>query len=365
MKAKNFFSPALMAGVLIFLLMPLNAIAQKDKPQKAAKEEKVFIPKEIREVLQEGLTSKQGRQDFPFNISRSLFLPAQQNFHAVFFLNIKNSALGYSTMSAVVPEKEKSKEKSESIAEVSPAQEAGRLEAKFNVFLQFNRLDEDTGPQVFKEVYVPASIQVDEAGFDAEKEDMYTFGYPLPSGHYLLAVAVTSLDLKQIGTAYYEFTLPDASQFSKAIDTTPMFFLKSFEKIDAPETRTLIHKGYFTYSVLKIVPNIEKVFAVGENIDIFFYIFGAQQNEQQQYAIDINFEVKKDEEAAIRWAPQTYNSPLVSQPLPMKQTVIIKSQAGEKTEERDLAPGTYTLVIAIKDTVSGNGVTKTLEIEVR
>jgi len=365
MKAKNFYIPALLAGVLILLLVPTNAIAQKDKPQKAAKEEKVFIPKEIREVIQEGLASRQGRQDFPINIFHSLFLPAQQNFHAVFFLNIKNSALGYAAMGAVVPEKEKSKEQPESAPEVSSGQEAGMLEAKFNVFLQFNRLEQDAEPQVFKEVYVPASIQVQEAGFDAEKEDIYTFGYPLPSGHYLLAMAVASLDLKQVGTAYYELTLPDASQFSKAIDTTPMFFLKSYEKIDAPETRTLIHKGYFTYSVLKIVPNIEKIFAAGENLDIFFYVFGAQQNEQQQCALDINFEVKKGEDYAIRWAPQTYNTPLISQPLPMKQTVIIKSKAGEKTEERDLTPGKYTLVTTIKDGVSGNGVTKTLDFEVK
>lgn len=365
MKTRNFILTALMAGVLIFLLRPLNAVAQTDKPQQAAKEEQVFIPKEIREVLQEGLASKQGRQDFPVNIFHSLFLPAQQNFHTVFFLKIKNSALGYTTMGAVIPEKEKPQEKSEPLSAVSPVQEPGLLEAKFNVFVQFNRLDESTGPQVFKEVYVPASVQVDEADFDEGKEDVYTFGYPLPSGNYLLAMAVTSLDLKQIGAAYYEFALPDASQFSKAIDTTPIFCLKSFEKIDAPETRTLIHKGYFTYSILKIVPNIERVFAPGENIDIFFYIFGTQQNEQQQCAIDISFEVMKGEEAVIRWAPQTYNTPLVSQPLPMKQTVIIKSRAGEKTEERNLEPGAYTLTLAIKDNVSGNGVTKSFGIEVK
>ncbi len=272
MKARNFFIPVLLAGVVMLSLLPVKAIAQKDKPQKPGKEQVVFIPKEIKEILQEGLASRQGRQDFPITIFHSLFLPAQQNFHSVFFLNIKNSALNYAALGEAVPGKEKPDEKAESAPEVPPGQGVGMLEAKFNVFLQFNRLEENAEPQVFKEVYVPASIQVEEAGFDPEKEDIYTFGYPLPSGRYLLAMAVTSLDLKQIGTAYYEFTLPDASQFSKAIDTTSIFFLKSFDKIDAPETRTLVHKGYFTYSILKIVPNLEKVFAVGENLDIFFYL---------------------------------------------------------------------------------------------
>jgi hypothetical protein len=95
------------------------------------------------------------------------------------------------------------------------------------------------------------------------------------------------------------------------------------------------------------------------------YIFGAQQNEQQQCAIEVSFGVKKGEEDAIRWAPQIYNMPLISQPLPMKQTVIITSGETKKTEERDLEPGKYTLVITIKDNISKNEVTKTVDIEVK
>ena len=366
MKAKSLLIPVLVAGFVLSLFVPLSAANQKDKEKPAAPaQQKIFIPKEVKAVLQEGLATKQGRQDIPVTIFHSLYLPAQQNFQSIFFMNIKNSALGYGPAGAGSTPGEKPKEKPAPESEVAPSPQSDLLEAKFNVFLQFNRLEEDTEPKVASEVYVPTTIQVEEAAFDPEKEDIYSFGYPLPTGHYVLALAIASLDLQKIGTAYYEFTLPDASTFSKAMDTTPIFFVKSLEQTEAAETRTILHKGYFTYAVLKIIPNIDKVFSVGDNLDIFFFIFGLQQNEQQQNTVEVNFEVKKGEEAAIRWAPQTYNSPLISQPLPLKQTLTIKSQAGEKTEQRDIGPGKYTLVISVQDKVTGNSVTKTVDFEVK
>lgn len=362
MSLKNYIIPVLIAGLLFSLLAPLSAANQKEKNKPAPKpEEKVFIPKEVKAVFQEGLAARQGRQDIPVNIFHSLFLPARENYQIVFFMNIKNSALGYESLGSIVPAGQKPEEK----PETTPAQEAGLLEAKFNVFVQFNRLEEGAEPQVAREVYVPTSLQVDGASFDPEKEDMYSLGYPLPAGHYLLALAVASLDLQKIGTAYHEFTLPDASTFTKAMETSSIFFIKSFEQMEAPETRTIFHKGFFTYSILKIVPNIDKVFTAGDNLDIFFFIFGAQPNEQQQFNIEVNYEVKKGEESAIRWTLQTYNSPLISQPLPLKQTVKIKTGTEEKTELRDLAPGTYTLVINALDKVSGNPVTKSVDFEVK
>jgi hypothetical protein len=369
MKPKNLIIPVLVAGVLLSLLAPLSASNQKDQAQnkQAPKpQEKVFIPKEVKAVLQEGLAARQGREDIPVNIFHSLFLPAQQNFQIIFFMKIKNSDLGYAPASATPAAAPAAPQPEVKPETVPAAQEAALLEAKFNVFLEFNRLEEGAEPQIFKEVYVPSTIQVEEASFDAEKEDMYSIGYPLPFGHYLLALAVTSPDLQKIGTAYCEFTLPDTSAFAKALETTPIFFIKSFEKMDGPETHTVFHKELFTYSFLKIVPNLDKIFAAGDTLDTFFYVFGARPNEQQKYDIEVNFEVKKGEEIAIRWAPQTYDiSPLVSQPLPLKQTVIIKSQAGERTEQRDLTAGNYTLVVSVSDKVSGNSVTKTVDFEVK
>ncbi len=371
MRLRNFLTVAVVVCVLFSLFAPLSAANQKDKNKQAAKsKQQVFIPPEVKTVLQEGMATREGRKDIPINIYESLFLPAQQNYQSIFFIHIKNADLGYMPASSAmpaVPAEPKAEEKPEAAPPAAPAQETGLLEAKFNVFLEFNRLEQGAEPQIVKEVYVPTTIEVEAASYNADKEDMYSVGYPLPPGHYLLAMAITSLDLQRIGTAYYEFTLPDAATFTKTLETTPIFFIKKFDKMEAPETHTVFHKDYFTYSFLKIVPNLEKVFPVGGNLDIFFFIFGARpvQPQQQEYSIEVNYEVKKGEEAAIRWAEQTYTSPLVSQPLPLKQTVIIKSQAGERTEQRDLAVGTYTLEIKVLDKISENSATKTVDFEVK
>jgi hypothetical protein len=367
MKAKVFIVPVLLIALGLGLMTSLSPAAQqkdKDKKKEQAKQqEKVFIPKEAKSAIQEGLTDRQGRQDIPVNIFQSLYLPARENFQVVFLMNIKNSALGFAPATAVPAEPKAEKNGPQE----TPVQEAvEKLQASFNVFLQFNRLNESGEPEVFREVYVPAKIEVPAAGFDPEKEDIYSVGYPLPFGHYLMAVAVASLDLQQMGVAYHEFTIPDPSQFSKALDTTSIFFVKQMDQMESVEQRTVFHRGLFTYSVLKIVPNIEKVFQPGENLDIFFFIFGAQANQSQQYDLEINFEIKQGETSAIKWSPQTYNSPLISQPLPMKQTVRVKKGTEpERIEQRDLPAGSYTLVINILDKISQNTGVKTVDLTVK
>jgi hypothetical protein len=365
MTAKKFIIPLVMAAFIVCLCLPLlNAAAQKpqDKGKQAKTEERIFIPKEIKAILEEGLPTKQGRPDIPVSIFYDLFLPARENLHTIFFLKIKNSGLGFSPIGAAAAPKT-SKISGPALQETA-AQEPVQLQASFNVFLQFNRL-EGGEPKSFREVYVPSSAQFQSDAFDPEKEETYTVGYPLPPGQYVLALAVTSLDLQKIGTAYYEFTLPDPASFTKELGTTTVFFVKQLEQMEAAETRTTVHQGYCTYSVLKIVPNLEKVFAAGDNLDIFYFIFGAQPNEQQKYDIEVNYEVKKGDEFAIRWTPQKYDSPLVSQPLPLKQTVKIKTGEEERTEQRDLEPGNYTLAIKIEDKVSGRSLVKNIDFEVK
>ena len=365
MKPKGIIVPVILIALGFSLMTSLSLAAQEKGKQKEQpkQQEKVFIPKEVKSLLQEGLAARQGRQDFLVNVFQSLYLPARENFQVVFLMNIKNSALGFApaTSAAAVPKAEKKG------PQETPAQEAVEtLQAGFNVFLQFNRLNDAGEPEAFKEVYVPANIQVPAAGFDPEKEDLYSVGYPLPFGHYLLALAVTSIDLQNIGIAYHEFTIPNPAQFAKTLDTTPVFFVKQMDQMESVEQRTIFHKGLFTYSVLKIVPNIEKVFQLGENLDIFFFIFGAQPNQSQQYEIEINFEIKQGEQSSIKWSPQTYTSPLISQPLPMKQTVKIKKgEEPERIEQRDLPAGNYTLVINILDKVSQYTGVKTVDITVK
>jgi hypothetical protein len=365
MRAKGIIVPVLLIALVLGLMANLSATAQeKDKKKEQTKPaEKIFIPKEVKSVIQEGLNARKGRQDIPFEIFQSLYLPARENFHIVFMMNIKNSDLAFAPVTAA-PAEPKTEKKG---PQQTPAPETPQnLQANFNVFLEFNKLDEAGVPTVFKEVFVPANIQVPAAGYDPEKVEVYSVGYPLPFGHYLLGVALTSLDLQKISTAYYEFTIPDPAQFSKNLDTTTVFFVKQLDQMEAVEQRANLHRGYFTYSVLKVVPNLEKVFAPGENLDIFFFIFGAQPNPSQQYDIEVNFEVKKGEESVLKWAAQTYTSPLISQPLPMKQTVKIKKgDEPEKIEQRDLPAGSYTLYINMLDKVSQNTGVKTVEVTVK
>ncbi len=216
---------------------------------------------------------------------------------------------------------------------------------------------------------MPFGLEVDSDSYEPEKEEIYSTGYPLPPGNYLLSMAIASQNLEKIGTQYFEFTLPSAASFTEGLETTPIFFNKKINQMSAPESTTNIHKGFFTYSILQIEPNLDRVFSKGDNLDIFFFIYGTQPNpdDPQKVSIEITYSVLKGEEAVIRYAPQKYDALLVSQPLPLKRTVIIKTTKEGKTEERketkDLEPGTYILNIDIKDTISGKTLKKTVDFE--
>jgi len=352
MKGKTLCILALISGLILAVLSPHSLSAQEQ--ERTA----VIIPEQVKAVFQEGMQARQPRTDIPFAITDTLYLPAQQNIHLVVFFKAKNADLGFAPpdqVAAVVAEEEQ------------PA--SPKLTAQCYVFLQFNKLENGTPGELAREVYVPMNLEADSASFDAEKEEIYTTGYPLPPGDYLLSMALANKDLSRIGTQYKEISLPDPLGFTDTIDTTPIFFAKSIKQVAAPETRAEVHKDFFAYSILQIDPNMEKTFSVGDNLDIFFFIFGAKANEQGQTDLKIHYQVFQGDELAINFQPQTYTAPLVSQQLPMKKTVLIKTTKGtettEKTERRDLEPGTYTLAIDITDNISGQTLKKTIDFEIR
>lgn len=357
MNVKARIVPILCIALLLSMTAGLGAAIKKSQEQ-------VFIPKEVKADIQEGLASRQGRQDIRANIFESFFFPARDNsFHSIFFLKIMNSDLGYAPATAS-PAETKGTEKG---PQEIPAQEVvADLEANFNVFLQFNRLDKNGVPQVFREVYVPAKIRVPAAEIDLEKEDLYSIGYPLAPGDYVVAIALTSVDLQKVGIVYYELSLPDPASFAKSLETTPLFFVKQMDQMkEGPEQYTTFHRECFTYSYLKVVPNLERVFSAGENLDVFFFVLGAQPNAAGNNEIEINFEVKKDEEMQIKFTPQSYESFVISQPLPMKQTVKIKKGEEERVEQRDLPAGNYTLMIDVLDKISKKTTVKTIDFEMK
>jgi hypothetical protein len=316
-----------------------QAAQEKPKAEKQAPT-KVFIPKEVKDPMMAGLAARQARLDIPFTIFKSLYLPAQQAQQTILFLKAKNADLGFAPSVAAVAV--------EGAAAAQP-----KMQTRLNVFLQFHKLENGAPTQLVREVFIPAPLEADQAGFNPEAEEWYSIGYPLLPGAYVAAVAIASQDLKKIGIQYYELDLPDAKSFTQALETTPVFFVKDLKQESAAEMTPVLHKGLFAYSVLRITPNIDLAFKVGEVLDTFFFIFGVQPKADGKWDIAIDFEVYEGEKLAIKFAPGAFENPLVSLPLQMKQTLLIKKGDEERTETRDLPAGSYTFVMKIEDKVSG------------
>ena len=353
MKLKALFFTILISGIILCLFSAPLSFAQEEQRTT------VIIPPEVKTVFQEGMQSREARVDIPFQITNSIFLPAgQQNLQAIIFFKAKNVDLGFAPP-AIVPQAETQEEQ--------PA--PPNLIAQNYVFLQFNKLETQTPGELVKEVYIPMRVEEESASYDPEQEGIYTTGYPLPPGSYLLSMAVTSQDFQKIGTQYLEITLPDPLSFTDTIDTTPIIFAKDIKQVATPETTAEIHEDFFVYSILQIEPNLERIFAPQDNLDIFFFIFGTQAYPQGQSDFEVHYEVYKGEEIVINYAVQKYQSPLVSQPLPLKKTILVRTTKGTETsetrEQRNLEAGNYTLSITIKDNISTKTVKKTIDFEVR
>ncbi len=373
MKTKNLIIIALFAGfVLSSFSMPAVPVApvnqeQQEQETQEPKPEVVIIPEKVKTVLNEGMTSREVRLDIPFTFIWHSYLPARQNVHAIFFFKLKNADLGFVPVPEPIelPEGVTEEKKEEA---VQPETEKGpaMLQASAHVFLQFNRMADNTPQEVVKEVYIPINLQVEAKNYDPDQAVKYSIGYPLPAGDYLLSMAVASLNLERIGTQYFDFSLPDAFTFTDKIDTSPIFFIKDIRRMEAVETRAEVHKDFFTYSVLQIEPNIGNVFSERDNLDTFFFIYGAVPGQDGKQNIDITYEVFRGEEKIVKYAPAHYDSPLISQPLPLKRTVVIKSETEEeKKEQKDIEPGKYTLQIQIEDKNSALSVQKNVEFEIQ
>jgi hypothetical protein len=359
MNAKRTVVASIVTVLAFGLFSGLSQAAQdknKDKPA-AKQEEKVFIPPQVKTIIQEGMAARKGRQDIPFTILKNFILPAVQNLHTVFLFKAKNSDLGYVPAAAPAAQAPAQGDQAQ-----SPA--AATHQAKLSVFLQFLQMENGAPTKSVREVYIPTLLEADSATYNPDAEEWYSTAYPLPAGNYLLAMALASPDLKKVGVGYYEFSLPDAATMQNTLETTPIFFVKKIDQLQAPETKTAVHKGCFMYSVLQIVPNPDNLMTPGESIELLYYIFGAKPNDVQRNDIEATYEVKQADKTAIKWAVQTYDFALVNQPLPLKQTVLIKNDQGEKQEARDLPAGKYTLVISIKDKIGGSTVEKTIDFEV-
>jgi hypothetical protein len=364
MKIKNLTVSALSLMLLLGLALLPRLAAQEKTQEKQEKATRVIIPETIKAAIQEGIQTRQPRLDLPFTIIKCYYFPAQRNIHVIVLFNVKNSDLDFASVtSGIEGQKEKKKKEKEvqSIFEATP----NKLNTKAHFSLQFNKLENNIPGELVREIHIPFDLEVDGVSYEPDKKESYSIGTIIPPGSYLLSTAITSQKLEKIGTQYRELSLPDPLSFSGELVTTPIFFAKNIEQMSAPEMQAVIHKGFFTYSILQIEPNLENLFSPWDKLELFFVVFGAKPNEKGKFDIEINYEVYKGEEIHIRFQSQTYDSPLVSQPLPLKRTALIKSEQGEKTETRDLEAGSYTLSLVITDKISGMSITRTIDFEVK
>ncbi len=339
MKASRTIAAALALLFVVGVLAVSAQAAPQGKPEPKAAAKALMMPKEIIAVMQEGLATRKGRQDFAFTFFKQLILPAQQdNLYPIFFFKAKNGDLGYAPS----------------------ATGTGEMETTLNAFYGFYQADA-TG--TLKPTKFGGRSQVvlktDGADYSADKEDWYTFGMGLPAGQYTLAMVLTSPDLKKLSISYADISLPGAESHATALWPTDPILVTAMDQVE-PDQRPTIHRGYFTWGAAKVVTNAACVLGSGENLEILFFVLGASPKDatapRPALDLEVAFEVQdKDGKAAIKWAPQTYDLYLINQPLPLFQTLQKLDEKGTvlSTEKKALPAGDYSLAVSITDKVSG------------
>ena len=356
---------ALVATLAIFTLsvIALPGLGQAQQPKQ--EKEKIYIPKDVKALLEQGLAARQALPDIAVAVTAHYFFPYYRVpglMHNIFELKLKNADLGFvpvqGAAAAAAPAKpEEKKETAEAFEEV-PATD---MTAQFDLFLQFRKPDSNPPGSIVKEVFVPAAVTLAAADYKPDAEEVYYVSYDLPPGGYLLALAVRTRDLKKTGSSYFEFSAPDWSKLEGKLETSPILINREVGQMPTQETQTDLHRGFFTYLVLKVTPNIAKAIHQKESLDLLYFVLGAKPNDQGRFALETEMEVKQADKIQIKYAPTVFESPYISLPLPLKQT--LKKTTGT-TEVKDLPAGKYTLFIKITDKNSGGKVDKSVDFEI-
>jgi hypothetical protein len=295
------------------------------------------MPKEIAAVIQEGLATRQGRQDIPFSFFKQLILPAQEkNLYPVFFFKAKNGDLGYAPA----------------------ASGSGQMETTLLAFFEFYQPDAAGALKPRFGGRSQTVLTADAAGYSADKEDWYSFGLALPAGKYTLAIVLSTPDMKKLSVAYSDVTLPGPEVYDTTLWPTDPVFVTAMEQVE-PDPRPTIHRGYFTWGAAKIVSNANAEVRSGENLEVLFFVLGASPKDPAAQRplldLEVNFEVQDESgKSAIKWAPQSYELYLINQPLPLFQTLQKMDEKGTvlSTEKKALPAGKYNLAVTVLDKVS-------------
>jgi hypothetical protein len=339
MRASRTIVPALalfaILGILAGSVQAAPAQQKKQEPKPAAK---ASMPKEIEAVIQEGLAARQGRQDMPFSLVKTLVLPAQaNNLYPIFFFKAKNGDLGYAPSLTG----------------------SGAMETTFNVFFEFFQPDATGALKSRFGGKTQAALSTDGTGYAPEKEDWYSFGMTLPAGKYTMALVLGTPDMKKLSVAYSELALPGPDAYETTLWPTDPIIIMAMDQVD-PDQRPTIHRGYFTWGAAKVVHNAAYEIGVGENLEILFFVLGAAAKDpaapRPALDLEVNYEVQSlDGKPVIKWTPQSYELYLVNQPLPLFQTIQKLDEKGTvlSEEKKPLVAGSYNLAITVTDKVSG------------
>jgi len=318
----------------VALFLSSFTLEGKDKPK-----EKIYIPPQVKKVMEETVKKGVVRNDISFSIVKNLYLPAQDQNFLILIFKAKNKDL------MLLPFSEKERKKGVDFSKITSS--------KFNVFFWFYKLEGESMTP-FKEQYVPVELNW-ESGVKPDDLSTYTVCTIIPEGKYLLSMAITSLDLKLIGIVNYNFTLPAPLEFKEKLALSPVFFIKSFKELQTPEIPPVVHREYFIYSSLQLEPKIENVFSVGESPDIFYFVYGCSLNpeDKTKFNIEITYNVKKGDENVIKFAPYVFDLPFISHQIPLK-----------KENDVNLEPGKYRLEIKVKDKISGKELVEYVDFEI-
>ncbi len=329
---------ACLALLTVMTVSAQTAAGIQGKKQEAKPPAKAGMPKEVAALIQEGLATRQGRQDMPFALFKNLVLPAQNNnLYPVFFFKAKNGDLGYAPS----------------------ASGSGEMETTLNAFFQFFLHDATGALKPHWGGKPLAVLKTGGEGYNPEAEDWYSFGLTMPAGTYTLALVLASPDMKKMSVGYTDVTLPGPESLQGTVWPTDPVIVKSMEQVE-PDQRPTIHRGSYLWGALQVVANVSGETALGENLEVLFFVLGAAAKDptapRPVNDLEVNFEVQSaDGKPAIKWAPQAFESFFINQPLPLLQTLQTTDEKGAviKTEKKPLPAGKYQLVCQITDKVAG------------
>ncbi|HNS04487.1 MAG TPA: hypothetical protein PKH53_00600 [Candidatus Saccharicenans sp.] len=345
MRAKKFFIFSLVLVLILALTVSFSEAAPQKKDQKKDQKVKSVIPQDIKALLEQGLPARQVRADVPFEFSDIYILPAKGTYIAIFITRIKNGDLDYAQSAA----------------------NQDIYQSDVDLFMQFYELGGEA-PKLIVEQRTSSSFTIPSTEYQPEGESYYYLGYPLPAGKYVLAAALGQRATKKIGTTYYDFEIPnyeELAQTNNKLETSSLFLLKDIQQMDAQENYPNFHKDYFSWIVFRAFPYPDNKLKPGDQPNLMFMIYGAQADENQTFDLEINFDIRKDNNKIVAFTPMKYNINFIEQaiPLPTVKKVQIKDDQGERIEDRPLEPGTYEIVLNIKDNKSGLTLEKRIPFE--